>query len=186
MKRIVQTSSLILLLVALGGCESRTDKTDGGGVLLSISDFDGRPFGVSVNAAAADTGFVTIESLTIDNIVKDPAGDSSDLMNVELESYQVTFERLDAGTRVPDPYFRTVFGVIPAGGSIDIEPVPFMGSAQLTNPPLADLLFANGGFDKETGDDVITLSATMVFFGRTLSGDPVSTAPATWSMEFRP
>lgn len=185
MKRIVRTSSLILLLVALGACESRTDKADGGGVLLSVSDFDGLPTIVSVNTANA-VGLVTIEEITIDNIVKDPAGDSSDLMNVEMESYQVTFTRLDTGTRVPDPYFATVFGVAPAGGTIDYENLPILGTAQLTNPPLSDLLFENGGFDKETNDDTIVLNCELVFFGRTLSGDPVATAPANFSIEFRP
>jgi hypothetical protein len=129
---------------------------------------------------------VQIESITIDNIVKDPAGSSSDLMNVEMESYQVTFARRDAGTRLPPAYTASIFGVAPAGGNVTYDNLPFMGSAQLTNPPLSDLLIQNGGFDKETGDQAIVMDITMVFFGRTLSGDPVSTAPVRFTVEFVP
>jgi hypothetical protein len=46
-----------LLVIGLLGCESRTDRTDGGGVLLSITDFDGLPIAVSVNFAG---GFVQV------------------------------------------------------------------------------------------------------------------------------
>lgn len=185
MNKILQIAGLTLLLTVTGGCESRTDKTDGGGVLLSVSDFDGLPILVSVNDAAA-IGAVQIESITIDNIVKDPAGASGDLMNVEMESYQVTFTRRDAGTRVPPPYSASVFGVAPAGGNIVYDNLPIMGSAQLTNAPLSDLLFRNGAFDKETGEQTIVVEVSMTFFGRTLSGNPVSTAPARFNLEFVP
>ena len=46
-----------LMAVGLLACESRTDRTDGGGVILSISDFDGLPIFVSVNST---TGFVQV------------------------------------------------------------------------------------------------------------------------------
>jgi hypothetical protein len=39
------------LLLALG-CNSRLEETDGGGVLLSVSDFDGLPTVVSVSRRA--------------------------------------------------------------------------------------------------------------------------------------
>ena len=53
--RAIRVIAIGLLAVSLAACESRTDRTDGGGILLSISDFDGLPIAISVNSS---TGFV--------------------------------------------------------------------------------------------------------------------------------
>lgn len=173
----------LLCSLALLGCESRTDKVDGGGVLLSVSNFDGLPIQVSMDQAAA-AGLVTIGQLTIENIVKDPSGATSDLMNVEIESVEVTFSRADTGTRLPPPLVRGLFGVVPVGGSDTIENLEILTLQQLGAPPLSDLLTINGGVDTETGGRTILLNFSMRFFGRTLSGDAVDTAPARFTIEF--
>ena len=98
---VMRKTLLITIVLALlsFGCDSRTALTDGGGVTLSISDFDGLPVAVSVNDATspsadpddnAANGFVTVDSVTIQSIVKDQSGGSSDLMNGEMISYDVT------------------------------------------------------------------------------------------------
>ena len=93
------TILVLISCVLLLGCEQATDKADGGGVILSVSDFDGLPAEISVNAIAA-AGVLTIGELTIDAIAKDPTGIVSSLMNVEMESYEVTFSRADTGLRL--------------------------------------------------------------------------------------
>lgn len=175
-----------LLALGLGGCESRTDQVDGGGVLLSVSDYDGVPITVSVNSAVLNGGIVQIEEITIQNIAKNPTAPTSELMNVELQSYEVVFTRLDGGTRVPPPYVRGIFGVVPVNGTAQYENWPIMGFEQLTNLPLSNLLVENGGVDSETGLNVITLNVRMRYFGRTLSGDAVDTAPINFSLQFVP
>ncbi len=178
---------IALALVALvAGCEARTDKTDGGGVLLSITDFDGLPVGVSVNTTVALGGFVSIDEIEIENVPKDPTGVTSDLMNVEIRSYEVSFTRADRGTRVPTTFTRGLFGVAPVAGTLMIEGLPVLGPDQFDQPPLEDLLFANGGFDKETGTARVVLNCRLIFFGRTLSGDAVQTAPAFFTIDFVP
>ena len=183
MKKVTAILALTLAVLALSACESRTDSTDGGGVLLSISDFDGLPIRVFVNTAGA---ILQVEELVIQNIAKDPTGVVSDLMNVELESYEVVYTRGDQGTRVPPKLVVGLFGVAPVGGTASFNNMAVMEADQFLNEPLSDLLFANGGFDKETGEQVIVLNLTMRFFGRTLSGDAVQTAPATFTVEFIP
>ena len=173
-----------LVALAVVGCESRTDKTDGGGVVLSISDFDGLPIGVNVEGALAAGGFVQVEEFVIENIPKDPNGITSDLMNVEIQSYEINFSRADTGTRVPTPFVRGLFGVVPVGGDFTVENLPIMSAEQLANPPLSDLRPRNGGIDTETGSEVIILNVSLRFFGRTLSGDEVQTAPAQFTIEF--
>ena len=185
MRTWTQVVVLSLLAVVAAGCESRTDEVDGGGVLLSVADFDGLPIGASVNTAVGD-GFVQVGEITINNIIKDPNGVGSALMNVEIQSYEVIYTRADSGTRVPPKMVRGLFGVVPVDGDFVVENLPAMALEQLTSPPLSDLLFQNGGFDKETGDTLIKLNFIMRFFGRTLSGDEVETDPISFTVDFVP
>ncbi|HVS16819.1 MAG TPA: hypothetical protein VMV46_23145 [Thermoanaerobaculia bacterium] len=175
---------MLVLVFGLAGCESRTDKSEGT-VLLSVSDFDGLPTQVSVNASAA-AGLVTIEEVTIQNVPKQPGGATSSLMNVEMSSYEVLYSRADTGTRLPAPMVRNIFGVVPVGGSETYENLPILAPDQLDAPPLSDLLFVNGGFDRETGAQLVKLNISLRFFGRTLSGDEISSAPAAFTVDFVP
>jgi hypothetical protein len=181
---------LILLLVSclalgLSACEERTDRTDQGGVILSTTDFDGLPVIVSANTEADTDALVSIDNLTITSFLRDPDGTGSDLMSVELQSYQVIYTRIDGGTVRPPPYIRGIFGILPAPGTTDYTDLPIMGAEQIFNPPISNLLFENGGVDPETGTTVITLNAELTFFGETLSGDDVATQPVNWSIEVR-
>jgi len=175
--------ALGLLAVSLLGCEGRTDRTDGGGVLLSISDFDGLPFTLAVNSS---NGFLQIGEVQITNVVKNPDIVGSILMNVEIESYEVTYTRGDSGTIVPPIFVRGLFGVVPVSGVFTVENLPVLAPEQFNVPPISDLLFVNGGFDKETGSRQIILNFHLRFFGRTLSGDAVETAPASFTVTVTP
>jgi hypothetical protein len=183
MKRLITLSILTIVTLALGACEARTDRTDSGGVLLSVTDFDGLPIRVGVNAAGA---LLQVEQIVIENIAKNPTGITSDLMNVELRSFEVSYTRADQGARVPTTYVNGLFGVVPVNGTYTVSNLDVMGAEQFVNVPLSDLAFQNGGFDKETGSNVIRLNLHLRFFGRTLSGDAVESAPATFTVEFVP
>lgn len=174
-KRLIPV--LALLLVAVG-CESRTDKSQTGGVEISISDFDGLPVRGSVN-----DDFQSIETLTLQSIAKDPFAPTSDLMNVELYSYEITFSRADEGTRVPPTMVRGIFGTVPVNGTNTIDGLPVLDTEALRVEPLSDLFFENGGIDSETGNDFVRLNYTLVFFGRTISGDEVRSGPANFTIE---
>ena len=171
----------LVALLAFAGCESRTDRSEGG-VLLSITDFDGLPVRVNVNG----TTLVQIGSITIQNVPKNPDADTSALMNVEMQSYEVRYERVDGGNRVPPPLVEGIFGIAPVNGNETYDNLVIMGAEQLLNPPLEDLLFVNGGIDPETGSQVIKIRFRIRFFGRTLTGDAVATEPANFDIEFVP
>ena len=172
--------SLVGLLAV--GCESRTDKNQTGGVALSISDFDGLPVSASVNS----TRFIQVESITIQSVAKDPFGAVSDLMNVELTSYEVRYTRADTGTRLPPPMVRGHLGTVPVNGTSTVNNLPVMDSEALLSEPLTDLLFENGAVDRETGENFIRLNFNIEFFGRTLSGDEVRSGPAAFTIEMVP
>jgi hypothetical protein len=175
-------------LIGLGAlsqvaCDSRAHRTDSGGVILVIADFDGLPAEVSVSAANA-AGSVTIDLLTLQSNVTNPTGGSSNLMDIEITSYQVTFTRADTGTRLPPALVQPSLEYVPAGGSTDIGNLRIMQSAQLSNLPLSDL--ENYGFDRQTNSTAIVLNCTIQFFGKTIGGREVATEPRSFTVEFRP
>jgi hypothetical protein len=172
-----------LLAFGMLACESRTDRTDGGGIILSISDFDGLPLAVSVNSG---NGFVQVEEIQVTSVIKDPNLVGSSLMNVEISSFEVTYSRADTGTRLPPKFVRGLFGVVPAGGEFTVDNLPVMAPEQFDVPPLSDLYFRNGGYDKETGSDKIILNCHIRFFGRTLSGDAVISEPGNFTLTITP
>jgi hypothetical protein len=182
--KAIRLIAIGLLAVTFAACPSRTDRTDGGGVLLSISDFDGLPIGISVNISAG--GFVQVGEIQIQSVIKNPDIVGTPIMNVEIESYEVSYSRGDTGTKVPPLFVRGLFGVVPAGGTYTVENLPVLAPEQFDVEPLSDLLFQNGGFDKETGDAELILNFHMRFFGRTLSGDAVQTAPASFTVTVTP
>jgi hypothetical protein len=173
--------ALLLVVLPVAGCNQRTDK-DEGSVILTISSFDGLPIQVSVNGSS----LVQVGELELSNVLKEPNGRTSDLQDIELESYEVTYTRADSGTRVPPARVGGIFGIVPVGGNDTIENLDVMGLDQLGNPPLSDLLFQNGGVDQETGSQVVQLNFNLRFFGRTLAGDRIASNTASWVIEFVP
>ncbi|MCZ6726625.1 MAG: hypothetical protein O7A98_04645 [Acidobacteria bacterium] len=182
MTRVGKILVALALVLVVGACDSRLEKTDGGGVILTISDFDGLPIRVAVNS----TNLLQIDEITVSNIPKNPNLPTSALMNVEIYSYEITFTRADDGTRLPVAFVRGIFGEAPVNGSFVLENAPIMGFDQFNNPPLSDLLFQNGGIDTETGRPRIALNLRLRFFGRTLSGDEVQTQSAPFTIDFVP
>lgn len=175
-------SACLLAAVASTGCESRTDRSEGG-VILSITDFDGLPVRVPVNGSG---GIVQLGSITLTSVPKNPAAGTTDLMNVEMTSYQVTYSRVDAGSVAPPPLVQTVFGVTPVGGTNVYENLLILGAEQFDNPPLRNLLFTNGGIDPETGERFVRIRFAIQFFGRSLTGDAVASNTASFVIEFVP
>jgi len=181
MKRTISVVAVMALALAGLGCDQRTDK-DEGTVILTISGFDGLPFRVGVN----DSTVVQVGEFNLMNVPKDPNGLTSSLQDIELRSFEVTFSRADIGTRLPPTRVAGIFGNVPVDGEDTIENLDVMGLDQLRNPPLSDLLFENGGFDKETGSSVIQLNLHVRFFGRTLAGDEIVSNTASFMIEFVP
>lgn len=174
----------LIAAVSLIGCESRTDRSEGG-VVLSITDFDGLPIRVSVNDPATGD-VVQIDSITLTSIPKDPNAPTSNLMNVEMESYQVTYTRIDGGNEVPPPLVQSIFGVTPVGGNNVYDNLPVMGIDQFDNPPLSNLFFENGGVDPETGNPYVRVRFQLRFFGETVTGEDVASNTVSFDIEFVP
>ncbi len=178
MHRLLTLGTLVL---ALGGCSGDLGRTDSGGVRLSITDFDELPIYIS---AGGDCCTVAVPTMTLANVAIDPSGSTSDLMNVEIQSYEVVYTREDSGTRVPPKLVQAIFGVVPVNGTSTLNDYPVIKEDQFNNQPFLDMI--NNGSDSETGTTVVRMRLTMRFFGRTLAGKAVDSAPASFSIEVRP
>jgi hypothetical protein len=183
------TAILFLLIaasLAVTSCRSRTDRSPGT-VVLSVTRFNGLPVSVSLSSAGS-SGQFQIGDVTLTNFFKDPTVNTPmghQLEGIELKSYEITYRRRDSGSRVPPPSVLGTFGLVPpSGGILDLLNLPFLTSDQILSPPLKDLL--DFGRDTETGTAVIVLDVSLRFFGRTLSGDEVASAPATFTIEVTP
>lgn len=183
--RLLLTLALpVVLLATVGGCSSGVGDTDSGGVALVVSQFDGLPSQVSVNTAGA-AGLVTVDTMQLSSIIENP-NRVSDLQTIELRTYEVQYSRADSGERVPTPLVERLFSTVPPGGTSTFNNLPILRNEQLLNPPLSDLLFVNGGFDSETGSEVIRLNCHLRFFGRTLGGRDVVTSTQSFTLDFVP
>lgn len=176
---------LTLALATLAGCSSGVGDTDSGGVALVVSQFDGLPSQISVNNAAG-AGLVTVDQIQLASILENPNQGSSGLQTIELRTYEIQYSRADSGTRVPTPLVERLFSTVPPGGTSTFDNLPILRNEQLLNPPLSDLLFVNGGFDRETGSDVIRLNFHVRFFGRTLGGRDVVSSTQSFTVDFVP
>lgn len=174
---LIALASLTLLL----GCADPIEETDSGGVILEV-EFDNSVFRIGVN----DTTLVTLNTVTIDSVAVRPGGQTSSLMDVRLRTIEVTYNRVDTGTRVPPAFVYQLTGSIPVDGTLTFNNLPIMTVEQLQNPPLSDLLFENGAIDRETGAQIIKMNVTIRVFGDTLGGTSVVSSPASQTFEFVP
>jgi len=167
------------VLLAVAGCRGRTDRTDSGGVLLSAS-FNGAP--TQFVTSATPSVLPTVPQTTIQNIVADPTPTATSMLeNVELRSYQIVYTRADSGTRVPPPLVEPLSGTVPVNGSLTILGLNLMSNAQFGVPPISDI--DQFGIDRETGSIVVELNLSVTFFGRTLSGREIASAPTGFRLE---
>lgn len=178
--RLLLTALVLLPLLAVAGCRSRTDRSEGN-VLLTITNFNGLPSAVSLSSQQPP--FV-IGDVTVRNIAKDPTGTTSDLQSIELRTLEIRFQRRDTGTRVPPSNLQSIFGLVPVNGTSTLTNIPFLTSDQVLSQPLKDL--RDMGRDSETGTAVVVLDVSLRVFGRTLSGDDIVSDPARFTIEVRP
>jgi hypothetical protein len=183
LRKAVTLIVLVAILPVAGSCRSRTDKT-AGPVVLTFGTFSGVPNGpISVTSSIGTS--IVIGTFTLLSVVKDPTGGTpSALEDVEITSYQVIYRRRDSGTRVPPTLVGGLALEVPVNGTGVLNNLPIVRQDQLLSPPLSDL--SKFGHDTETGTTVIVLDAEFTFFGKTLSGDGVQSAPASFTFEFIP
>jgi hypothetical protein len=177
-KLVSQPLILSLALLALTvGCTNRQGESESPVFLTTnLASTTGQSLTFNIATGAP----LQLTTMTITSHGKNPtATDPQGFQTVELNSYVVTFSRLDGGTKVPAPETFAVGGTIPFNGSITLSNFPVIVSSAVQQSPFDQLLPFNGGIDQETGQPQIHLGITVTFFGETAAGTRVKSDPAT-------
>lgn len=115
---------------------------------------------------------VNIQSILLQSVPNGQPNTQFD--NVQLTQYQITYQRTDGGTMVPQSFTQPMSQLLTTGGSA-------VGTTFLAFPPNAFSLAPfvalqpnNGGRDPETGHNYVQMDVILTVFGQTLAGDRVS------------
>ena len=181
MKRITPvfvTLALALVVWSCGG-SSTLDNSEAT-VFLTIDISEYTP-DIDICLQQSD---LSITSMEISSETKDPTGNTSAQMDVNLQRWVVRPYRTDGGTTASPEwtYDQAVF--VPAGGSASLSNYRVYPLEFLKELPLAYLLPENGGYDPETGNTNIRESFELQIYGQTVSGKKVSTVPVSIGFNF--
>ena len=153
-------------------------------VILNIDSIqlDSSPWGdvlSSSNIILDDTITITFSAFLKAPLTIDPNTVAPELQNVNLERYEVTFTRTDGGTAVPPGFTQGIIGTVRLTG-LGVEEVKqfslfglvLVPSTIKAQPPISFLI--SPGSEPVTNFTNIQVNARIQFFGRTITGDPVT------------
>ena len=168
-----------LVVATLSGCSTNTQGDSASPVFLA-GDFELLPLQKCVN----DNTTLQFSTTQLRNRLKNPNATSLQFMDVQLDKYTVTWTRIDGGTKASPSQDFAGNVIVPPNGSSSLTDYPYMSADSLIRPPLDQLFPFNGGIDKETGRSEIRQAGHVIWFGHTLSGQPVTSPVATFDMIF--
>lgn len=118
---------------------------------------------------------VNLQSVLLQDQVNANLPTDNRFNDIKIDRYQITYVRTDGGKAIPQPFVRSISGIIVAGGTTSLLTsfVAFEPDA-VTQAPFASLLPVNGGRDPETGKDFVQMDIVLSVFGQTLAGERVS------------
>jgi hypothetical protein len=184
MNRFARILALSLVAVAVFGC-GKQDKIDQGGVIVVISSYDlpDLPATMSVSGSYPNV-WGPDSTITVRNQSRMPNNTTSQLMDVLIDGYEVSFTRGDFGTRVPPTLTEPVGGLVPIGGTMTQTGVFLMRQDQFESSVLRDLRLLHR--DPETNSEVVRLIWHLKFYGHTISGDRVETQTISFNLDVQP
>lgn len=184
MNRYAKIVALSLAAVALFACEVQ-DKTDQGGVIIVISEYDleGIP---AVMSATGDFPVVGSgdATLTVRSQARNANAATSQLMDVLIEGYEVRFTRGDTGSAAPPTLTEPVGGLVPVNGTMQQNGLILLRQDQFEYGPIRDLRLT--GRDPETSSTVVRLIWHLKFYGKTISGERVETNTISFNLDVVP
>src|SRR5260221_8389047 len=118
---------------------------------------------------------VNLQSVLLQDQVSANLPTDNRFNDIKIDRYEISYVRTDGGKAIPQPFVRSISGLVVAGGSSSLLTsfVAFQPDA-VTQAPFASLLPVNGGRDAETGKDFVQMDVILSVFGQTLAGERVS------------
>lgn len=179
MKKRALTLALLLVFATAPACTNKQGETEAP-VFITVS-LELQPGFVDLGIPAP----VQIDTIELESHLKNPSQtDPQGFANTQINSYQVRFRRTDGGTRVPPTKTFGAGILVPSGGTATLTNFPIMDAADLLLSPFDQLLPFNGGVDRETGRNQISMTFDITFFGQTASGHRVQSETASGILVF--
>ena len=181
MNRIMRVWIVLALAVAVVSCGGNSSLDNSVATVFLTVDIEEHNPDIDVCTQAGD---LVVLRMTITSNPKDPNGSTTANQDVNLTRWVIKPYRTDGGsTASPEwSYDQSVY--VPAGGSTDLENYRVYPVGYLSEVPLLYLFPANGGFDPETGNNVIRQSFELQIFGQTVSGKNVATEKVSIDFNF--
>ena len=116
-------------------------------------------------------------SVVLKSIYKDPTeATQTNLADILLKSYQVTYFRIDGNSNVPEGFQDSLANnLVPNGSELEL-PIDIVRSTAKLKSPLEELAF--GG-----GEGIIYMNAMVKFYGEDLAGNAVASDEITIPIE---
>jgi hypothetical protein len=181
MNRIMRVCIVLALAVAVLSCGGNSSLDNSVATVFLTVDIEENNPDIDV---CTQVGDIVVTSMNITSNPKDPNGSTTANQDVTLTRWVITPYRTDGGsTASPEwTYDQSVY--VASGGSTDLENYRVYPFGNLSEVPLLYLFPANGGFDPETGNNVIRQSFELQLFGRTVSGKSVATEKVSIDYNF--
>lgn len=170
-KKIAFIATVMLLSVAVLSCNSVARESSP--VLLVVSGTQNlNQIDLQAGAAGCATSIGTVQ---LSVRLLDATASRTDLDDVKLDRYQVTYQRTDGGKLIPPTFVRSTAQVLTAGGGAQAlsDFIAFETNA-INQAPFAALLPQNGGKDPDTGLPFVKMDIILTVYGSTLAGERVS------------
>lgn len=169
MKNLVRLTVLMSAFLALGGCSNEI-VSDSAPVELVVTNTQN----LSRLDIVGGTGCnETVGTINMRVIPKPGNVGAGEFDTVRINTYRVSYRRIDGGTLVPSPFVRPIDTLIEVGGTSGDTIFQVLESGVFNRAPFAALQPQNGGIDAETGNRFVTLQVIVEVFGETLGGDDV-------------
>jgi hypothetical protein len=178
MKKIAGIASSMLLLLAAGACNDINKQESPVSLVVSNTqelhqiDLAGDPPGST--KCQGNISEVHLASVVLQPSTTNPNVSPSDLNQIKIDRYQVSYVRVDGGHLVPAPFVRSTSIIIAPNGTGEATKFQVFDPNAILQAPFAALLPQNGSVDPETGKPIITMDVIMTFFGQTLAGERVT------------
>ncbi|MBN2136021.1 MAG: hypothetical protein JW737_09840 [Acidobacteria bacterium] len=178
MKKKLLLTILLLVGILFTACETHNNVGQTrAGVYMTVDEilWQGNAGSLGLTRTENDQTIVYYESdqanITLSNRPKNAATTTSSWLDIQIQEYQVTFYRIDGGTKVPNSLRRGITYIIPFNGSADLSNLTLLSAQQKAETPLWEL--GVNGYDTETGNAVIEVNVLVEFFGEQMSGETV-------------
>jgi hypothetical protein len=173
--RVAKVIIMALLAVAILSCSDINRQNGPVEMVVSINqaiqriDLEGNALNCS-----GSLGVVTLRVISLQGGLSKIPTDNR-FNDVKLDSYRVTYVRTDGGHLTPQPFVRSISGILQIGqqpsalsGFLAFPPNAF------NQAPFVALQPQNGGRDPETGKTTVQMEIVIEVFGETIAGERVT------------